>query len=82
MSPEIIGPTQRDILKAMSDLEWWTVRRLKETLHSTGAEKAIFRLFLRGFVEKRIGQGLPVHHEMRLTLVGIDAYLAQDTAPK
>lgn len=75
MKTESIGPTQRKVLGAMTDLEWWTVRRLVESLHSTGAEKAVFRLFERGFVEKRIGHGLPVHHEMRLTLEGIDAYL-------
>ncbi len=79
MKTDNLGPTQKKVLQALSDLEWWTIKQVSNVLCNSGAEKAVSRLYDRGFVEKRTGRGLPFHHELRLTLTGIDAYLSQET---
>lgn len=67
-----LGETQRKVLKLMSDLEWWTITKMCNTFKSTEPEAAMARLYKRGLLEKRIGSGLPFHHEYRLSESGID----------
>ncbi len=73
-----IGETQIDVLRIMSNLEWWTGKKL-QIVHQQyhyipgDAKKAVQRLVWRGLAEARIADSKIFHHEYRLTEKGIDA---------
>ncbi len=76
-----IGKTQVDVLTAMSDLEWWTGKKLNVWcwLHYCtlgDARKAVQRLVGQGLAESRIADSKIFRHEYRLTGKGVDAAIA------
>jgi len=70
-----LGETQKSVLRIMSDLEWWTLARLRKRLSFSGADSAAERLWKRGFLGRQEGAGLPLHYEYRLSVAGLDVAL-------
>ena len=63
-----LGNTQKEMLQFMSSLCW-----LKPI--DKAAASVIARLYARGLVTRRQGEGLPMHYEYQLSDKGLDAVL-------
>ena len=53
MANDEIGATQIGLLELLSDLNWWTIRKACSSLENEGADQAMRRLELRGYLDKR-----------------------------
>jgi len=67
-----LGDTQTSVLRAMSNLEWWTLAQLRKRLSFSGSDSSAERLWKRGFIDRREGSGLPFHYEYRLSVAGLE----------
>mgnify|MGYP001806422253 CR=1 FL=1 len=72
MASEDIGATQVGVFKLLADLNWWTIQKACQSLGSGGADQAMRRLALRGYLDMRIGTGLPRRYEYRLSVKGLE----------
>jgi len=67
-----LGETQESVLRVMSNLEWWTLAKLRNRLSFSGADSSAERLWKRGLLDRQEGAGLPFHYEYRLSVAGLE----------